>query len=353
MRTLARNNKETEWESSYVDKIEFLNELYKERAAFLSTFRLPGYEDEPEEEKSSSEGAGLLSGNSNEERVWNFLAQKGLTPQAIAGTLANLKQESGVDPKKQQLGGGPGRGLCQWEVGGRWNSLVKWAKEKGKDEWAIETQLEWMWKELSTSDIDRRMKNAGSPNGFAGWQKLTDYKEACRIFEEAFERAGKPNMPRRYTFAQEYYDKWGKNGPSTVAASGDARKVIEVAQSWLKKSNKYVFGGGRTTSDIKAGRFDCSSFVRYCFEQAGYNIGSIAGTTTNTLIKKGKSVKTDNLKAGDLVFFDTYKTYGHVTIYLGSGKCIGTQGSTGVAVIDMVNNSYWKARVSSQHRRII
>ncbi|MDK2600690.1 C40 family peptidase [Bacillus stercoris] len=135
-------------------------------------------------------------------------------------------------------------------------------------------------------------------------------------------------------------------------AKGDAKKVIDIAKSWLNKSNKYVFGGGRSQRDIDAGRFDCSSWVRYVFDKAGYNLGPMGSVSTETLKKKGKGVKKSELKPGDLVFFHTYKTNGHITIYLGNNKCIGTQSSTGVAIIDMTN-SYWGPRLSNTLRRII
>jgi cell wall-associated NlpC family hydrolase len=372
---LARKDKDIQWEDGYVDNVKQLNELAKERIAFLATFKLPGlWSDDIEKllngnkSDTGSDGdgdgsAGTVEGNGNEEKTWNFLAGKGLSPAAIAGVMGNLVQESGIDPKKLQKGKngttGRGRGLCQWETPGRWDSLVKWAKGAGKDEWSIETQLEWMWKELTTADIDRRMKNKGSSGGFEGWKKMTDYKEACRIFEEAFERAGQPMFENRYAAAKKYYDKWGKNGPSkSSGAKGDAAKVIATAESWLKKPNKYVFGGGRSKADIAAGRLDCSSFCRLCYAENGYYIfGGDANTlsgNTDTVIKnkKLKSVKTSELQPGDLVFFDTYKQYGHITIYLGDGKCIGTQSSTGVGIFDM-HGAYWNTRISATHRRVI
>ncbi len=46
------------------------------------------------------------------------------------------------------------------------------------------------------------------------------------------------------------------------------------------------------------------------------------------------------MRPGDMVFFNTYKTDGHVGIYLGGGKFIGSQSSTGVAVANM-SSGYW------------
>jgi hypothetical protein len=99
----------------------------------------------------------------------------------------------------------------------------------------------------------------------------------------------------------------------------------------------YVWGGGRTAADIAAGRFDCSGFVNYAFKQAGINLGN---GNTDTIAKIGQKV-TGGLQVGDIVFFDTYKKNGHVGIYIGNGKFIGSQSSTGVAIADM-NSGYWK-----------
>ena len=356
---MARKDKELTWEQDYVDKVAFLNQLYEERLAFLSTFTLPGFETD---EIANGDGAAsMVSGDSNEEKVWNFFAQKGFTAAAVAGIMGNLEQESGIDPKKKQNGGGPGTGLCQWEKkhangGGRWEELVKWAKSEGRDEWDIVTQLDYLWKELSTGYVlDLLNRHWG---GLDGLKTTKDYKKACDAFEKSFERAGKPNMPNRYKFSEKFLDKYGKGDGSATAslvngAKGDAKKVIEIAESWLKKPNRYVFGSGRSKSDIAAGRFDCSSWVRYVFEQSGYDIGPMSGTTTKTLIKLGKKVSVSSLKPGDLVFYDTDTSPGHVAISLGDGKAIGTQSSTGVGVIDHVNNNYWKSRLHSQHRRVL
>ena len=39
------------------------------------------------------------------------------------------------------------------------------------------------------------------------------------------------------------------------------------------------------------------------------------------------------MQPGDLVFFDTYKRDGHVGIYIGNGKFIGAQTSTGLRLL--------------------
>ncbi|HAB8811060.1 TPA_asm: lytic transglycosylase [Listeria monocytogenes] len=144
----------------------------------------------------------------------------------------------------------------------------------------------------------------------------------------------------------------GENGGtgSTKGGTKEVEKAISTGSSIVGKS-PYVWGGGRNTSDINARKFDCSSFVRWCYSEAGIDLGPISGTTTDTLVKKGKVVSQKEMKRGDLVFFDTYKVNGHVGIYLGDGKFINDNSSKGVW-IDEMSNSYWKSTFKGVVRRV-
>ena len=112
--------------------------------------------------------------------------------------------------------------------------------------------------------------------------------------------------------------------------------VINAGKKYIGNS-KYVFGGGRSASDIVRGRFDCSGFVHWAFAQAGVKIGS----NTSAIRNDGRQISPQDMQPGDLVFFDTYKKDGHVGIYIGDGMFIGSQSSTGVAIADMTQG-YWK-----------
>lgn len=116
--------------------------------------------------------------------------------------------------------------------------------------------------------------------------------------------------------------------------------IIEAATSWLGKST-YVFGGGRTDHDIANGIFDCSSFVHWCYLQAGIQLGDRGYCSTNSLILLGNRISLAEAVPGDLIFFDTYQTDGHVGIYIGYNKAIGCQ-SAGVGIIDLAN-PYWES----------
>ena len=128
--------------------------------------------------------------------------------------------------------------------------------------------------------------------------------------------------------------------------SGGLATVIKAGYKYIGNST-YKFGGGRTASDIARGYFDCSAFVSWAFKQGGYNIGA----STSVLRNQGTKISLSEAKPGDLVFFDTYKKDGHVGIYLGGGKFIGSQSSTGIAIANM-NSGYYQKTFSGHVRRV-
>jgi peptidoglycan DL-endopeptidase CwlO len=137
------------------------------------------------------------------------------------------------------------------------------------------------------------------------------------------------------------------NSTTVPKLTGSINDIISAGYKYIGNS-VYVFGGGRTSYDIANGRFDCSGFVHWAFAQAGIKIGA----STDSLKNTGTRVTVSQMQPGDLVFFNTYKTDGHVGIYIGGGKFIGSQSSTGVAIADM-SSGYWKQTFNGRVNRII
>ncbi|TYR80528.1 peptidase [Priestia megaterium] len=126
--------------------------------------------------------------------------------------------------------------------------------------------------------------------------------------------------------------------------------VVTVGNRWIGNS-AYVFGGGRTQADINRGFFDCSAFVHWAYSQVGIQLGARGSVSTESLKHVGTQVSASQMKPGDLVFFDTYKKDGHVGIYVGNGKFIGSQSSTGVAIANM-SSGYWAEKFNGRVIRI-
>jgi len=137
-----------------------------------------------------------------------------------------------------------------------------------------------------------------------------------------------------------------KSSSSEQKATGGKSAVITAGYKYIGNST-YKFGGGRTASDIANGLFDCSAFVSWAYSQGGYSIPA----STDALKNYGTQVSYSDIQPGDLVFFDTYKKDGHVGIYIGGGKFIGSQSSNGVEIVSM-SNSYWKSVFNGRVVRI-
>lgn len=120
---------------------------------------------------------------------------------------------------------------------------------------------------------------------------------------------------------------------------GGLSTVINAGFSHL--GTPYTWGGKGPSG------FDCSGFVSWAYAQGGISIPS----STSALVNVGTKVSASNMQPGDIVFFNTYKTNGHVGIYLGGGQFIGAQSTPGLAVANMTSG-YWKEHFAGHVRRV-
>lgn len=128
---------------------------------------------------------------------------------------------------------------------------------------------------------------------------------------------------------------------TTVSSSGGGGLSTAINAGYPHIGTPYVWNGESPSG------FDCSGFVSWAFAQGGISVPS----STSGLQGIGHQVSYSNIQPGDLVFFNTYKTNGHVGIYVGGGNFIGAQSSTGLAVANMTSG-YWANHFAGHVRRV-
>jgi LysM repeat protein len=118
--------------------------------------------------------------------------------------------------------------------------------------------------------------------------------------------------------------------PVTGAPAGDfATAFIEAAQSVM--GVPYVWAGSTING------FDCSGFIYYAANQAGYKIGRYSAAGYHS-----RSYYVDQPQPGDLVFFEnTYKVgISHLGIYIGDNQFIHADEKKGITISNLSNPYY-------------
>jgi hypothetical protein len=174
--------------------------------AAMATLMLAGCSIEAPDDAGDDEDVATDSDalTSAEKTAYEFFVDKGLKPRAAAAIVGNLIQESSVDPNAVQFGGGPGRGIAQWSVGGRWNhdshDNVKWyAAKHGKSIHSLKLQLQFIWYELQTY----------SDYGLSKLKAADNVTEATIAFEVHFEGCGTCDQAKRIKYAKQVLNAWG------------------------------------------------------------------------------------------------------------------------------------------------
>lgn len=123
-----------------------------------------------------------------------------------------------------------------------------------------------------------------------------------------------------------------------AAQSNLASTVIQEAKKLI--GIPYVWGGSSSSG------FDCSGFIYYVFNKAGFSTGRY-----NAEGFYSRSYDVDQPQPGDLVFFkNTYKKgISHIGIYIGDNQFINANDS-GVTIDSLSTNTYFKQHFDSFKR---
>lgn len=172
-----------------------------------------------------------LIGNTNEEKIWNYLYSKIKNEYGVAGLIGNLRAESAFNPLNLQNTGnkklnmtdeqytnavddgiytnfvrdGQGFGLAQWTFWNRKQNLLNYAKSKGVSIGDLEMQLDF----LVTQELQKNYKGI--------WNKLINaisVRQASDVILTEFERPADQSESMKITrakYGQESYDKFANN----------------------------------------------------------------------------------------------------------------------------------------------
>lgn len=320
----------------------------------------------------------MLTGKTNEERIWNYLISAGLNACGAAGLMGNLYAESGLSPINLQnsfekkLGmtaaqyvdavdngtytnfahDSAGFGLWQLTYWSRKEGFLKYAKGKGKSIGDLETQLEYLLVELKQYGLLPALKSAVS------------VLEASNLILLKFEKPASMNsaatQTKRAGYGQTYYDKYAKKGNGATMGgkitTGKqlAEAVLNVAKNYKTLYVMGCFGAPMTAANKKrytknnpyntaADRvrminaasadtfgFDCVCLIKgllwgwsgdgsKSYGGAGYAVNGVPDIGADTMITKCSGVTTDfsKIEVGEAVWCK-----GHIGIYIGGGLAV-------------------------------
>lgn len=242
-------------------------------------------------------GAGNLTGNTNRDKVWNYLISKGLTPFQAAGMMGNMAAEAHFEPRLVEYGflnsrgeisragqpsslddkvppnqkpnGQPGYGIVQFTSPGYKQALRDRSAQTGKVAGDLGLQLDYLWELLTNSSWGTNLR------------ATTTINDASDVFLKQFEKPANINgqIPIRRASAEKiflYYSGAvvisttntgsGQNCGSAIV-QGTIASVVLAAQQELASytgtgGDKYILAGDKSIAWSAA-------FVSYVLKQAG------------------------------------------------------------------------------------
>lgn len=315
-----------------------------------------------------------LTGNTNEEKIWNYLKQMGFNEFGIAGLMGNLFAESGLKPTNLQnsfekkLGltddaytaavdsgdyqnfvkDGAGYGLAQWTYWSRKQNLLTFVRAKNKSIGDLETQLAFLVDEMKQSycSLYQYLRTAGS------------VEEASNAVLLQFEKPADQSVTvqkKRASYGQKYYENFIGG---TKIMSRKRSEIVAQAQSWIgckesDGSHKKIIDLYNNHKPLARGykvKYTdawCATFASACAIAKGYTDIIPTECGCDKLIalfqKKGCWVENDAYvpSPGDSIFYD-WQDNG-IGDNTGSSDHVGVVEKVEGALITVIEGNYSKA----------
>ncbi len=216
----------------------------------------------------------------DEEKIWFYFKDKGLTDAGAAGLMGNLFAESGLKPNNLQnsyesklghtdisytaavdsgtytseqfINDKAGYGLAQWTYWSRKQGLYNFAKSRGVSIADLSMQLDYLSREMVQSFNS------------TVWQVLlstTDVRTASNAVLLEFEQPADQSTPvqnLRYSYSMTYYNKYaGKEKPQESSEESSEISVEESSEEIIPILYGDANGDGRVNA------MDASTVLQY------------------------------------------------------------------------------------------
>jgi cell wall-associated NlpC family hydrolase len=144
--------------------------------------------------------------------------------------------------------------------------------------------------------------------------------------------------------------------PAAVAAAEQEQqqqasflqRYTNTAQDVLLQGLKLVGVRYRLGGNDERSGLDCSGFVHLVFKDS---IGTLLPRTAREMSEVGQRVDSNQLKPGDLVFFNTMRrAFSHVGIYLGDNYFMHAPRTGAEVRVESMESSYWLKRYNGARR---
>ena len=135
-----------------------------------------------------------------------------------------------------------------------------------------------------------------------------------------------------------------------VESSPLVQQMRDTASDLVMQAMNFLGVPYRRGGNTAEQGFDCSGFTRFVFENS---IGLVLPRRADQQAQTAglQSVKREELKPGDLVFFNTMRrAFSHVGIYVGEGKFIHAPRTGGEVRVEDMRAAYWAKRFNGARR---
>ena len=137
---------------------------------------------------------------------------------------------------------------------------------------------------------------------------------------------------------------------SQVQNNALVQQVRDSASEMVMQAMNFLGVPYRRGGNSAEQGFDCSGFTRHVFENS---IGLVLPRRSDQQAASGSlfSVSREELKPGDLVFFNTLRrAFSHVGIYVGDGRFIHAPRAGGEVRVEDMRKTYWTKRFNGARR---